>query len=196
MIYLTKMKLLIITLPFFIISAACSSLQAGFYVLVSNFDGAQVLQNEPDVKLFLEHIHTFSENYTITAYKRKTISYKIKKTTKMTHSFYVIIDNDGNYYTLSFAGTKKTFKSQGAWVINSDTDIGSYELFIHGDNIWEVEEIKAPNGIDTKNTVDNVLLKIESGTTYYYKSHISKNPDQDNCNTALEWTLVERGGDE
>jgi hypothetical protein len=47
------------------------------------------------------------------------------------------------------------------------------------------------NGINTAKTLYNILLKINSNTTYYYKDHISDKPGKDSCITALQETLVE-----
>jgi hypothetical protein len=181
---------LIILFSFVMLS--CSSLQAGIYLTaVDKKDGDIILQKESEVKSFLEQIKPFSENYIITAYERRGVSFQIRRTKLLSHSYYVITDKDGQYHTLSFYGTKIAFYSEGAWTMDADSDFSSYQAFIEGKNAWDVIEIKTENGIDTAKTAANIITKIESNIKYYFRDHINNKPDYDNCNTALQETLVE-----
>ena len=69
--------------------------------------------------------------------------------------------------------------------------MASYHEYVSGNNIWEVREIAAEKGINTPLTIENVLSKIQSDTTYYFLSRIDRDNNHDNCNTALRETLVE-----
>jgi hypothetical protein len=173
---------------------SCTSLYAYMLVLSTEYDGNSVITKEPAVTVYLEHILKFPEQFSIKAYHRKAISYKVKKTDTTTHSFYAIYDINGNYRTLSFSATGKLATSQGAWAMDTDTDIVSYKNYTIGNNIWSVEEIVTDHGIDTILTKENIIRKIHGGVTYYYRSQIDKNNKHDNCNTALWETLVEKGG--
>jgi hypothetical protein len=84
-----------------------------------------------------------------------------------------------------------SFHSKGAWAIDTKSDRTSYELYIAGENKWDVEEIRTERGINTHRTVENILRKMDEGNTYYYKDHIKNLYGMDNCNTALMETLVE-----
>jgi hypothetical protein len=161
------------------------------YILADDYDGNVVLQKERDVKVILEQIIKNADNYSIKAYTRTAISYKVKKTKDTTHSFYVIMDKEGKYQTLSFSATNKWATSEGAWAINTDTDVSSYENYIEGKNKWYVEEIETSNGINTLITITKVFEKIESDITYYYRALVDKDDKIDNCNTALLETLIE-----
>ncbi|GHT97981.1 hypothetical protein FACS1894142_3680 [Spirochaetia bacterium] len=152
----------------------------------------KALENEPDVKLFLTYVFNNPEKYTITAFTRGAISYKLEKTELLTHNYYVLHETETQFHTLSFSGTAKAYHSKGAWTLDSDTDLESYVWFLEGENKWKVVEIKTANGIDTKATVFNILEKINSTITYYYKDHLKDKPDMHNCITALEETIVER----
>jgi hypothetical protein len=55
----------------------------------------------------------------------------------------------------------------------------------------DTAEIMITNGIDTMETVKNIIMKIDSDTTYYYRDHINNKPNMDKCNTALYETIVE-----
>jgi len=74
--------------------------------------------------------------------------------------------------------------------MDTETDIASYIGYLTGDNVWEVEEINTDNAISTLLTINNVLSKIRSKNTYYFRSKINKNDKHDNCYTALYETLA------
>jgi hypothetical protein len=166
-------------------------LQSGLYILFFNYDGDEILQKEPTVTLFLEEIlESPPEKYRMYAYMRRALASYIRGSSLRMHSFYVINEGQGKYHTLSFSATGKTFYSEGAWAMDTESDIDSYEKYLNGENEWEVLEIETINGINTAKTIYNILGKINSNTTYYYKDHISDKPGKDSCITALQETLV------
>jgi hypothetical protein len=170
----------------------CSSLQAGIYLSsVDPLKENEILENERGVKSFLADIITAPDNYVIKAYERIGVAFQIKRTRLLTHSFYVISGVNNEYHTLSFYGTKIAFYSEGAWIMDADSDFSSYKMFIEGQNNWDVKEIATKRKIDTERTVSNILSKIDSDITYYYKDHIKNKAERDNCNTALMETLAE-----
>jgi hypothetical protein len=172
------------------IFAGCTSLRAYMYVLAENYNGNAVLKKEKDVKYILDQITNNADQYTMKAYTRTAISYKVKKTKNTTHSFYVIAHEGGTYQTLSFSGTSKWARSEGAWAINTDTDISSYENYLWGENKWAVEEMQTTKGINTVETITNIVAKMEGETTYYYRATVDKDDKMDNCNTALLETMA------
>ena len=110
----------------------------------------------------------------------------------MTHSFYVITKPfTGEYHTLSFYGTKIAIHSKGAWAMDTDSDMSSYSIYTTKGKNWKIMEIETGNGIDTAATVKNIIGKIDSCVTFYYRDHVKKKPGMNNCNTALWETLVE-----
>jgi len=179
----------IIILP--CILASCVFLHAYSIVLTTEFNGNIVIENEKNVELYLENVIENYGNYSMRAFNRKAISYKVKKTSGTTHSFYVIYAADGTYHTLSFSATGKWATSKGAWAMDTETDISSYIDYLEGYNKWEVEEIITNNGINTLPTIENILSKIRSNITYNFRPSVNKDDNYDNCNTALLETLVE-----
>ncbi|MDR2835771.1 MAG: hypothetical protein LBV69_06170 [Bacteroidales bacterium] len=147
---------------------------------------------EPDVKILLEEVYKFSENYTMSAYTRTAIKSNIKKSERYTHAYYVIHNNTGQFYTLSFNGTQFSRYSNGVWAVNTESDLNSYISFLDGENIWSVEIMKSENIINVKETIFNILGKIDSHITYYYIDHLNKKVNMENCITALTETLVEK----
>jgi hypothetical protein len=159
---------------------------------IDNMDKESILKNEIVAKTILEKMLIRPEYYAFKAYERTGINFQFKRTKLIVHSFYVITSQDGEYHTLSFYGTEIAFYSEGAWIIDSDMDTQAYAMFLEGKNKWDVGEIKTENGIDVQETIKNIVRKIESDVTFYYKDHISNKPNMDNCNTALHETLVEQ----
>ena len=89
-------------------------LYAYFIALTTEYDGNAVIQNEGKVAAYLEHVIQNAGGYTMRAFNRKAISYKVRKTAGTTHIFYVIYLPDGSFHTLSFSATGKWAVSQGA----------------------------------------------------------------------------------
>jgi hypothetical protein len=188
---LNILKLVAIEILIAYILTSCASLHAYGIVILIEYDGNKIIENEKNVVLYLENIVQNYNDYSIKAFDRKAISYKVQKTSSTTHSFYVIYTADGTYHTLSFSATDKWAVSEGAWAIDTETDIMSYADYLKEDNKWEVEEIITDNGIDTLLTAMNILSKIHSNITYYFRSKPNRNNNHDNCNTALLETLAE-----
>jgi len=181
----------VIILPFFIL-ASNASLQAYCYVLAIDYDGNAIIENEKNVALYLENVIENYGDYSMKAFDRKAISYKVRKTPGTTHCFYVIYNTvDETYHTLSFSATGKWATSKGAWAMDTESDISSYNDYYKENNKWEMEEIITNNGINTLLTIKNVLSKIQSNTTYYFRAKVNENDSHDNCNSALLETLVE-----
>jgi hypothetical protein len=169
----------------------CAFLHAYSIALATEYDGKIVIENEKNVKLYLENIIQNYDDYSMRAFNRKAISYKVKKTPGTTHSFYVIYTADGNYHTLNFSATGKWATSQGAWAMDTEADITSYIDYTAGKNRWEIEEMATRNGINTLSTVKNILIKIRGNSIFYFRSKVNVNNKTDNCNTALRETLAE-----
>ena len=180
----------IIILPACIL-ASCTRLHAYAIVLATEYDGNIVIESEKDVVSYLEKVIENHSDYSMRAFDRRAISNRVKKTPDTTHCFYVIYTADETYHTLSFSATGKWATSKGAWAMDTESDIASYIDYLRGNNGWEVEEITPNNDINTLLTIKNVLSKIRSNTTYYFRSKINKNDNHDNCYTALFETIVE-----
>jgi RHS repeat-associated protein len=158
-------------------------------------DGREdIIAKEPEVKEYLKKILDDPKAYKIEAYQRKAMG-KGERDQLRTHSFYVITDKEGKKVTLSFNGNKIASKSEGAWALNTDMDQKSLKLFkVEGynriNNPYDVVKITPEGGIDVSSTVGNIIAKIDSSTTYYYKDHQNNLPEKDNCNTALYETMI------
>jgi hypothetical protein len=169
--------------------SSCASLTAYHYVLKNDYDGKAILAQEIDVQHFIKNIISDSLPFSMQAFNRVAIDHRVKKTPKTTHSFFVLTDTAGQYYSLSFCATSKQPRSTGAWALNTKWDIESYQSFISGNNIWKVEKIEISDNINTIHTLKNILEKIMGDGTYYFRSKINPNDYHDNCNSALREVL-------
>jgi hypothetical protein len=187
---LEKTLFLILAL-FLVIGASCTTFRIGIELLLRDFDGNELIRNEVQVKNILETIILKPEDYTMAGYTRKVFSPELKRTSSFYHSFYTITGSESFFITLSFSGTKKRIKSEGVWVINTESDMKSYTDFKYGTNEWEVQEILVNNGINTEMTVRNIIYRIDNNINYYYNDHKNSMDGRENCITALQNTLVE-----
>jgi len=160
--------------------------------LSTKYDHKKTIEDEKNVILELKDILQNYNDYSMRAFNRTAISHKVPKTPETTHSFYVIYKADGTFKTLNYSATGKLATSRGAWAINTNGDISSYLEFLRGNNRWNVEEYKTNNGINTRATITNVLLKAESKKIkYFFRAKPNKSDKYDNCNTGILETLVE-----
>ena len=187
-------RLFLIILISITMFSSCSSIQTSLYVLILDTkNGDQILANEPNVREFLENILDSPDEYVTTAYERCITKDQKKRTKLMTHSYYVFSNPSRNeYHTISFFGTQFTFYSRGAWAMDTDLDMASYRNYIAGKKRWDVVEIEAGSGIDTEETIKNIIKKMDEGVHYYYRDHLKNRPGMDNCNTALWETITLR----
>jgi hypothetical protein len=183
-----KLRMVIFFLCFL---ASCSTLNAGFYLsTIDPKDMKAPLQTESEVKEFLQQVYESSENYTMAAFTRTAIKSDIKKSKTFIHAYYVIHNNDGQFWTVSFNGTAFAPYSQGVWALNTESDITSYKSYLHGKNAWSVDKIMAEESVKAKETISNIIQKLDSHMMYYYKDHVYDKPNYSNCVTALNETHV------
>jgi hypothetical protein len=185
-----KIQFLFLSL-FLVTGTSCTTIRIGIDLWLRGFDGGELIENEWQVKEILETILLTPENYTMAGYTRRAFSPEYKRTPSLYHSFYTITGNDMSFITLSFAGTKIRIQSKGVWAINTEADMESYISFKYGTNEWEVQEILINKGINTETTIKNILYRIDNNISYYYKDHKNDKDGMENCNTALQNTLVE-----
>jgi hypothetical protein len=163
-----------------------------YLLFVDDNSGEKILQNEQNVKHFLEQVVKNEDNYVIKTFERNVTDFQLRRTKLVVHSYYVITDRNNEYHTLSFYGTKMTFYSEGAWNMDADSDVASYRMYIAGNNEWNVKDITPERGICVLQTAENIIRKIDSPVRYYYRDHVSNRENVDNCNTALYETLAEQ----
>jgi len=169
---------------------SCANFQAGLYlVFIDRYNGKEILNNEPNVRSYLEGVLATPENYRMEVYKRTGISSQLKRTKLLEHSFYVITDRNGAYHTISFYGTAIAFISQGTWAMDADSDLNSYNMYLDNKNKWDVTKVITEE-INVEATVKNIIRKLDMHVTFYYRDHLNKRPNMNNCNTALRETIV------
>jgi RHS repeat-associated protein len=157
----------------------------------SNEELKKYLDREPFLKEFLKSLKGRSDVVTINAFDRKPFSRFMPLKNKLfRHSFFVITirNSDGSeqILTLSFNGTRNSEMSEGAWALNTETDVAS----MNNRKAWRVENITPDEGIDVDSTLQNIIDRIDSGTGYYVGDDVTDFPHFDNCNSALRETMV------
>ena len=152
----------------------------------------KVINDQLELIAFLEDIVNSQENFSVKSFARKTFSHRIKQTKLLTHSFYKIDLSNGEYYTLSFSGQDPQFRlyTDGIWILNKESDMSSYKLFIGGNNIWGVDYLFKEYLIDAQQTLKNIIGAVKIGANYYYRDHLRSRPNSFNCNSAVIETIV------
>jgi len=174
----------------------CSCLNMSNYVYIEPIQDLRSIgyfdkiENQLYLTVFLEDIVNSEEYFSVEAFSRKTLSPVLKQTKLLTHSFYLINVDNERYYTLSFLGTKLKLYCDGFWVLNKETDISSFKLFIEGNNIWDVGNIFTEDLVDAQQTLKNIINAIKTGANYYYLDHVKKRQNSFNCNTAVYETIA------
>lgn len=179
-----RLRTIFLIIALTITICSCSSLTAAEIDIISD---------QHELIVFLENIIDSQEFFNVEVLSRKTFNPLTKQTKLMTHSFYLITLSDGSYYTLSFSNANLNifkFKDDGIWILNKATDINSYNLFIKGRNIWNVEYKYEESLLDSYQTINNIINSIRINAKYYYKDHLNDKPNSFNCNSALNETVA------
>ena len=177
-------KLLLISIFILLQFNSCASMP-------NQSDQELLYQNQQHLKIFLNNIVYSYQNYSVEAFADRTqISYWLKRTKLLTHSFFVITLEDGEYHTLSYSNAKPFLICEGKWILNKKTDIASYGSYIEGKNFRDVIKLFPEEAKNSSHTLVNIIDTINSGVKYYYRDHLKSRPDFFNCNTALSETIV------
>ncbi|MDR1638036.1 MAG: hypothetical protein LBR93_11960 [Treponema sp.] len=158
----------------------CASIQANKDL---NNTPENIMRGDPSntgrAREYLQDVLDSSERYEIKAYNRKAYSVNTKKNLFVFHSFYVFFKDGEMEHTLVFTATPKGSEQDGSWMLDAPTDIDSYSMYLSGDNPWDVEEYQGPQGetsLDTVQTVQNILKRLNKGYTFFGASHVRDMP--------------------
>ncbi len=160
--------------------AGCSSLEA---LRDINENPDHVLRGNPDntehVREYLQKILQDPEDREVRAYHRRAYSPDNKKSIFLFHSFYVFFHEGEFEHTLVFTATPKGSEVDGNWMLDADSDLDSFRLFLEGANPWEVEEYVDKNGNPTlhfKNTVTSIIERIDAGFSFFGPASVRNLP--------------------
>jgi len=73
--------------------------------------------------------------------------------------------------------------------MDADSDLNSYNMYLDNKNKWDVTKVITEE-INVEATVKNIIRKLDMHVTFYYRDHLHKKPNMNNCNTALRETIV------
>lgn len=130
-----------------------------------------------------------------------------------------MFSNEGELeHTLVYTATPKGSERNGTWMLDAQSDVDSYNLYLYSDNPWELEEYKNPKadlGLDLQETTASILERLEKDYSFFGPASIRNLPwyhllwlsvapppiltlgsvlvvsiHKDNCNSALLETMV------
>ncbi|MDR2102784.1 MAG: hypothetical protein LBP42_01635 [Treponema sp.] len=149
----------------------CASMQANKDL---NEDPGNIARGDPNnskrVKEYLLGILASPEEYRVKAYSRRAYSVNTEKNLFVFHSFYVFFKNDIMEHTLVFTATPKNSGQKGAWMLDANTDVESYNAYMVSNNPWEVVEYQSPKGgtsLDLVLTIEKILNRMDDNYIFF-----------------------------
>lgn len=181
-----------------------------------------IARGNPDnpkmVKEYLEQVLALPDGREVQAFNRRAYSVDNKKSLFTFHSFYVFSNEGELEHTLVYTATPKGSERNGTWMLDAQSDVDSYNLYLYSDNPWELEEYKNPKadlGLDLQETTASILERLEKDYSFFGPASIRNLPwyhllwlsvapppiltlgsvlvvsiHKDNCNSALLETMV------
>lgn len=175
--YLTKT---FIVLFFLFMLVGCSSLDALQNI---NENPDQLSRGDPGntdrAREYLQLILEDPEGREVRAYNRRAYSTDNKKNIFLFHSFFVFFNKGELEHTLVFTATPKGSEKDGNWMLDADSDLESYRLFVQGSNPWEVVPYVDKHGNDTlhfEHTVERILERIDADYSFFGPASVRNLP--------------------
>ena len=175
-------------------------------------------ENPKMVKEYLEQVLALPDGREVQAFNRRAYSVDNKKSLFTFHSFYVFSNEGELEHTLVYTATPKGSERNGTWMLDAQSDVDSYNLYLYSDNPWELEAYKNPKadlGLDLQETTASILERLEKDYSFFGPASIRNLPwyhllwlsvapppiltlgsvlvvsiHKDNCNSALLETMV------
>lgn len=215
----SKHVLCIVVILFFVSLTGCTSMKA---VNDINENPDNISRGNPDnpvmVKEFLEDVLVFPDGRVVKAYNRRAYSIDNKKSLFTYHSYYVYLKDGDVEHTIVYTATPKGSERNGNWMLDAQSDLDSYALFLNADNPWEMEEYKNPKketNLNLLQTTQSILTRLEKDYSFFGPASIRNLPwyhllwiavapppiltlgsvlivgiHKDNCNSAILETMV------
>lgn len=214
-----KLALCIVIVLVSVIFTGCTSMKA---IQDINDNPDNIARGNPDnpkmVKEYLEQVLALPDGREVQAFNRRAYSVDNKKSLFTFHSFYVFSNESELEHTLVYTATPKGSERNGTWMLDAQSDVDSYNLYLYSDNPWELEEYKNPKadlGLDLQETTASILERLEKDYSFFGPASIRNLPwyhllwlsvapppiltlgsvlvvsiHKDNCNSALLETMV------
>lgn len=162
------------------VMGGCTSLSA---IQDINENPGHLMRGDPEntnrVVEYLEMALADQEHREVRAYNRRAFSTENKKTLFRYHNYFGFYHEGELEHTLVFTATPKGSEMKGNWMLDADSDIESLQMFLDGDNPWEVEEYVDKQGNATlhfENTVKKILDRIDAGYTFFGPASVRNLP--------------------
>jgi hypothetical protein len=175
--------------------------------------------NTANAREYVSEVLVQPVGYEIKAYNRRAFNADNPKGKLFNYHCFYVFFKDGKFeHTLVFSNTPKGSDDKGCWMLDAQTDVDSYNLFISSDNPWDVEEYVGPHGETTLSVVQtsqNILDRIDEKYKFFgpaivrllpwyhqlwlflvpppiitYGPLLAVSVHKDNCSTAVLATMV------
>lgn len=171
---------ILLLIIFLVISfSGCASMRA---VNDINTNPDNLMRGDPEntsraIK-YLNEVLENPEGREVRAYNRRAYSPETAKNLFLFHSFYVFLKDGKLEHTLVYTVTPKGSVRNGNWMLDALSDIDSYNLYLAGDNIWDVEEYTNRHGktLDLVLTTEKILKRVKANFTFFGPSSVRDMP--------------------
>jgi len=216
---MSKYVVCIVIVVLSVLLSGCTSMKALNDI---NDNPDNIARGNPDnpimVQEYLENVLAYPEGREVQAFNRRAYSTDNKKTLFTYHSFYVFTKDSEMEHTVVYTATPKGSERHGNWMLDAQSDIDSYNLYLHSDNPWEVEEYtnsKNETDLNLQQTTQSILTRLEKEYDFFGPASIRDLPwyhllwlslapppiltlgsvlivsiHKDNCNSAIVETMV------
>jgi hypothetical protein len=134
--------------------------------------------NTAVAKGYLLSVQSEPEGREIKAYERRAYSPQTTKNIFVKHAFYVFLKDGKLEHTLVFTATPKWAEHNGAWMLDAQSDVESYNLYCEGNNEWELVEYRSKKGkgLDLQATTQKIIDRLDEGRTFWGASGVRDLP--------------------
>ncbi|MGX8679101.1 MAG: hypothetical protein ACQGQO_08370 [Sphaerochaetaceae bacterium] len=176
----SKIAVAIVIVMIAVLLGGCTSMKA-IKDIDENPDN--IARGNPDnpviVREFLIDVLEFPEGREVKAYNRRAYAIDNKKTLFTSHSFYAFLKDGKLEHTLVFTATPKGSERNGSWMLDAQSDVDSYNLYLYSDNPWELEQyVKRKNnlGLDLELTVQKIIKRLDKDFSFFGPASIRNLP--------------------
>lgn len=177
---MSKYAICLVVLLLIAILSGCTSMQA---LRDINENPENSVRGDPEnpikVREFLLDVLASPEGREVRSFHRRAYSTDNKKNLFMVHSFYVFFKDGEVEHTVVFTATPKGSERDGNWMLDAQSDVDSYNLYMESDNPWEVEEYIHPYsgpGLDLQLTVRSILHRLHKEYTFFGPASVRNLP--------------------
>lgn len=124
--------------------------------------------NTLEVLEYLEKVLQDVNSYELKAYNRNPFTADNNKNVFVYHCFYAFFRDGEFQHTLGFSQTPAGSVNYSCWILDKISDLESMELYLQGDNVWNVEEYTRKGRVlDIEKSIAKMQKKINKETKFW-----------------------------